>query len=306
VPTVETPPRAGVLSAKARDDLIQQHLHVARFAVAGIAATIPSHVSREDLLSAAHVALVRAADRYDPAGGASFATYVLPRLRGAVIDELRATDWASRSVRGQARRINTAADSLAATLGRVPTNAEVATKLGTTTASVSDIQVDVHRAVMMSTSDPAVAARIPCTTESAETVILHRERAGYLIDAIASLPEKLREVVTRSFYDEQTLRDIAADMGVSESRVSQMRTQGLTLIHTVMQTLVDANPVPLAGGVRAQRQLQQYAATVAARSTFNARLDQRTELVDAYGPATGARRTTFGKQDLGGFFSDQG
>jgi len=278
-------PRVAVLSAGARENLIQQHLHVARFAVSEVAATIPSHVSREDLLSAAHVALVRAADRYDPSGGATFATYVLPRLRGAVIDELRATDWASRSVRGQARRVNTAADSLAATLGRVPTNAEVATKLGTTTASVSTIQVDVHRAVMMSISDPAVAAHVPATTESAEQVILRRERAGYLMDAIASLPEKLREVVTRNFYDEETLRDIAAGMGVSESRVSQMRTQALTLIHTVMQTLVDANPVPIAGGVRAQRQLQQYAAAVAARSTFAARLNHRTELVDAYGPA---------------------
>jgi RNA polymerase sigma factor for flagellar operon FliA len=284
----ESSPRAAVLSARAREDLIRQHLHVARFAVSQVAATIPSHVSREDLLSAAHVALVRAADRYDPSGGATFATYVLPRLRGAVIDELRATDWASRSVRGQARRINTAADSLAATLGRVPTNAEVATRLGTTTASVSNIQVDVHRAVMMSISDPAVAAHVPSTTESAEQVILRRERAGYLMDAIASLPEKLREVVTRSFYDEETLREIAASMGVSESRVSQMRTQALTLIHTVMQNLVDANPVLVAGGVRAQRQMQQYAATVAARSTFSARLNQRTELVDAYGPAMGA------------------
>jgi RNA polymerase sigma factor FliA len=288
VPNLKPSSRPAVLSVKARDDLIQKHLHVARFAVSQVAATIPSHVSREDLLSAAHVALVRAADRYDPSGGATFATYVLPRLRGAVLDELRATDWASRSVRGQARRINNAADNLAATLGRVPTNAEVATELGTTTASVSSIQVDVHRAVMMSTADPAVAARVPSTTEGAETVILRRERAGYLMDAIASLPEKLREVVTRSFYDEETLRDIATSMGVSESRVSQMRTQGLTLIHTVMQTLVDSNPVPMAGGVRAQRQLQQYAATVAARSTFSARLNQRTELVDAYGPAIGA------------------
>ncbi|MGV8846773.1 sigma-70 family RNA polymerase sigma factor [Tessaracoccus sp.] len=274
-----------VLTAQARTDLIEQHLHVARFAVAEVAATIPSHVSREDLLSAAHVALVQAADRYDPNGGATFATYVLPRLHGAVIDELRTTDWASRSVRGKARLVNTATDALAATLGRIPTNTEVAAKMGTTTASVDNTQVDVHRAVMMSTSDPAVASRVPHTTESAEQVILQRERAGYLADAIASLPDKLREVVTRNFYDQDTLRDIAADLGVSESRVSQMRTQALTLIHTVMQTLVDANPVPVSGGVRAQRQMQQYAATVAARSTFSTRLNQRPELVDTYRPA---------------------
>lgn len=74
-------------------------------------------------------------------------------------------------------------------------------------------------------------------------------------------------------------------MGVSESRVSQMRTQALALIHTVMQNLVDADPVPLVGGVRAQHQMEQYAAAVAARSTFAARLNHRTELIDAYGPA---------------------
>ena len=92
--------------------------------------SLPSHVSRDDLLSCAHVALVEVARRFDPAAGASFATYALARLQGAVLDELRCGDWASRSVRAAARRTDAAADALAISLGRPPTQEELAASLG--------------------------------------------------------------------------------------------------------------------------------------------------------------------------------
>ena len=93
-----------------------------QFAVNAVASRIslPGHVSRDDLLSCAHVALVEVARRFDPAAGASFATYALARLQGAVLDELRSGDWASRSVRAAARRTDAAADALAMALGRPP------------------------------------------------------------------------------------------------------------------------------------------------------------------------------------------
>ena len=87
-------------------------------------------VSREDLLSCAHVALVEVARRFDPAAGASFATYALARLQGAVLDELRSGDWASRSVRAAARRSDAAADALTIALGRPPSREELAASLG--------------------------------------------------------------------------------------------------------------------------------------------------------------------------------
>lgn len=253
-----------------RDALIEAHLPLARYAVAKVAATLPSHVDRDDLLSAAHVALVRAADRYDPEGGASFATYALPRLHGAVLDELRSADWAGRSVRGEARRITAAADALAGELGRPPTTAEVAERVDLTPAQVDKVQLDVHRAVLMSITTPGVTDQLPVSQRGPEQAVLGRERSAYLADALLSLPDKLRTVIERSFYGDEPLKDIAADLGVSESRVSQMRSQALGLIQSAMTTLLDGRPVSRTGGVRAQKQQQQYLASVAARSAARA------------------------------------
>ena len=114
------------------DVLVTTHLPLAQFAVNAVASRIslPSHVSRDDLLSCAHVALVEVARRFDPEAGATFATYALPRLQGAVLDELRSGDWASRSVRAAARRTDAAADALTISLGRPPTREELAVSLG--------------------------------------------------------------------------------------------------------------------------------------------------------------------------------
>ena len=114
-----------------------EHLPLAAFAVNAVAARIslPGHVSREDLLSCAHVALVEVARRFDPSAGASFATYALARLQGAVLDELRSGDWASRSVRAAARRTDAAADALAIALGRPPTREELAASSASRAAS---------------------------------------------------------------------------------------------------------------------------------------------------------------------------
>ena len=116
-------PGQRVRSQQDVDALVTEHLPLAQFAVNAVASRIslPGHVSRDDLLSCAHVALVEVARRFDPAAGASFATYALARLQGAVLDELRSGDWASRSVRAAARRTDAAADALAMTLGRPPT-----------------------------------------------------------------------------------------------------------------------------------------------------------------------------------------
>ena len=134
------------------DAMVTEHLPLASFAVNAVAARIslPSHVSREDLLSCAHVALVEVAKRFDPTAGASFATYALARLQGAVLDELRSGDWASRSVRAAARRTDAAADALTISLGRPPTREELAVSLGVPRSDLDSLQVDVHRAVMIS------------------------------------------------------------------------------------------------------------------------------------------------------------
>jgi len=244
--------------------LVTEHLPLAAFAVNAVASRIslPGHVNREDLLSCAHVALVEVARRFDPSAGASFATYALARLQGAVLDELRSGDWASRSVRAAARRTEAAADALAISLGRPPTKEELADALGVDRSELDALQLDVHRAIMISidaeTGGDGTSLDLPDTGQSPERALLHGERARTLHDAIRALPDGLDEVVERNFFGDESLTDIARDLGVTLSRVSQMRARALTLLHAAMSEVWDGRPVAADGGVRARNQQRAY------------------------------------------------
>ncbi|SOE01194.1 sigma-70 family RNA polymerase sigma factor [Blastococcus haudaquaticus] len=254
------------------DALVTAHLPLASFAVNAVAARIslPAHVSRDDLLSCAHVALVEVAKRFDPAAGASFATYALARLQGAVLDELRSGDWASRSVRAAARRTDAAADALTISLGRPPTREELAASLGVPRSELESLQVDVHRAVMVSidaeTGADGSSLDLPDTGESPERALLRGERARYLHEAIRALPDRLDEVVERNFFGDESLTDIAEDLGVTLSRVSQMRARALTLLHAAMSEVWEGRAVQPDGGVRARNQQLAYVDRVAGRN----------------------------------------
>jgi RNA polymerase sigma factor for flagellar operon FliA len=246
------------------DALVTEHLPLAAFAVNAVASRIslPGHVSRDDLLSCAHVALVEVARRFGPSAGASFATYALARLQGAVLDELRSGDWASRSVRAAARRTDAAADALAISLGRPPTREELAASLGVGRSDLDTLQMDVHRAVMVSidadNGNDGPSLDLPDTGDSPERALLRNERARTLHDAIRALPDRLDEVVERNFFGDESLTDIARDLGVTLSRVSQMRARALTLLHAAMSELWEGQAVAADGGVRARNQQRGY------------------------------------------------
>jgi RNA polymerase sigma factor for flagellar operon FliA len=211
---------------------------------------------------------VEVARRFDPAAGASFATYALARLQGAVLDELRSGDWASRSVRAAARRTDAAADALAMTLGRPPTKDELATSLGVPQSELDALKVDVHRAVMVSidadSGGDGASLDLPDTGDSPERTLLRRERARHLEDAIRALPDRLDEVIERNFFGDESLTKIAEDLGVTLSRVSQMRARALILLHAAMREVWEGAAVPADGGVRARNQQRAYVDQVAA------------------------------------------
>jgi RNA polymerase sigma factor FliA len=261
--------------------IVTEHLPLCSFAVNAVASRIslPGHVSREDLLSCAKVALVEVARRFDPSAGATFATYALPRLQGAVLDELRSGDWASRSVRAAARRTDAAADALTIRLGRPPTREELAQSLGVRREELEALQVDVHRAVMVSIDAEAGGEGgtldLPDPGESPERAVLRGERARYLQDAISALPDRLDEVVERNFFGGESLTDIAADLGVTLSRVSQMRARALTLLHAAMSEVWEGRSVPADGGVRARNQQRLYVERVTGRGTADRALPDR-------------------------------
>jgi RNA polymerase sigma factor for flagellar operon FliA len=255
------------------DALVTTHLPLAQFAVNAVASRIslPGHVSRDDLVSCARVALVEVARRFDPGAGATFSTYALPRLQGAVLDELRSGDWASRSVRAAARRTDAAADALTISLGRPPTKEELAATLGIPRSELDSLQVDVHRAVMVSidaeTGTEGGSLDLPSTGDSPERVLLQAERARHLQEAIRALPDRLDEVIERNFFGDESLTDIADSFGVTLSRVSQMRARALTLLHAAMSEIWEGRPVTADGGVRARNQQRAYVDRVVAQQT---------------------------------------
>ncbi len=260
----QRPATARLRSQQEVDALVTDHLALATFAVNAVAARIslPAHVSRDDLVSCAHVALVEVARRFDPDAGASFSTYALARLQGAVLDELRSGDWASRSVRAAARRTDAAADALTVRLGRPPTKAELAASLGVDRSDLDALQVDVHRAVMVSmdaeSGADGTSLDLPDSGDSPERALLRGERARHLHDAIRALPDRLDEVVERNFFGDESLTDIADSLGVTLSRVSQMRARALTLLHAAMSETWEGRSVPADGGVRARNQQRSY------------------------------------------------
>ena len=187
-----------------------------------------------------------------------------------MLDELRSGDWASRSVRAAARRTDAAADALTISLGRPPTREELAASLGVPRSELDSLQVDVHRAVMVSidaeTGADGSSLDLPDVGESPERALLRGERARYLHDAIRALPDRLDEVVERNFFGDESLTDIADDLGVTLSRVSQMRARALTLLHAAMSEVWEGRPVAADGGVRARNQQRSYVDRVAGRT----------------------------------------
>jgi len=270
-------PTATALSARQLDDLVRSHLPLVGHHVRELLSRVPAHVGRDDLVSAGMAALATAAKSYDPARGTSFSAFASVRIRGALLDELRGLDWASRSVRGRARRIDTAEQELTAALGRTPTRTELAEVLGVAVDELDAAHDDVQRAMVLSLQGFAAGTAEDLVTERTpgpEDLILHRERIGYLHDAIEALPERLRTVVTAYFFDERPMAEIAAELGVTESRVSQLRGEALVLLREGLNSQLDPELVttPARPDGCVARRRAAYQAAVAGAGDLTSRL----------------------------------
>jgi RNA polymerase sigma factor FliA len=259
----------------AQETLIRDNMALVGHMVREMLFKVPAHVHRDDLASAGYAALVTAARAFDDSRGIPFGRFAAVRVRGALLDELRSMDWASRSVRARARRAETARTELTAQLGRTPTAQELAELLGVAVSELSTVDDDVQRAAVLSLQGFAAGTADDMVTETAlnpEEMLLHRERIGYLHDAVAVLPERLRYVVEASFLQEKPLSEVAASLGVTESRVSQLRTEALALLKDGLATHMEQQQPAVGKDGCVARRRAVYAAQIAARSTMTTRL----------------------------------
>jgi len=256
--------------------MIVEHMALVGHIVRETMSRVPSHVDRNDLTSAGLTALVMAAQAFDAERGVPFNRYAATRIRGAILDELRSIDWASRSVRRRARELETTRANLAAVLGRTATAAEVSQSAGLSLSEMAANDDDVARAQVMSlhaSEDDAIGERLVSSTPDPLAQVEQREQLTYLTEAIAELPERLRLVIEQYFLAERPMSEIAETLGVTESRISQLRAEALVLLRDAMNHELDPEmlaPEAKPDGCAAKRR-EAYFAAVADRHATGAR-----------------------------------
>ena len=208
---------------------------------------LPAHVEEADLISYGLVGLISAIERYEPEREIKFETYAIPRIRGAIIDELRALDWVPRSVRARAREIERANVKLEHRFQRAPTDEEIAAEL--------DIGLDEFQESLIQISNSTIAALDELWTVSDSSgdqvslldtlpdpsapdpskVMDATDLKDRVADAIARLPEREKLVIALYYYENLTLREIGEVLGVTESRISQLHTKAVLRLRSRMQ-----------------------------------------------------------------------
>jgi RNA polymerase sigma factor for flagellar operon FliA len=219
--------------------LIEQHLPLVRHVVFQVAVHFPRHVDREELATAGALGLVEAARRFDETRGVPFDRFAAQRIRGAILDAVRAADWAPRSVRTLARRLESVEQKLATDLGRVPSLSETAAALDMKIEELTKLQDRMFRSVVLaleyevSDSDEDLTLvdvlSDESTLEPSEELEV-RELHSYLRDAVKLLPDRHRLVIVGYFLEGRKSQDLAELLGVTESRISQLRSEALVML----------------------------------------------------------------------------
>lgn len=225
-----------------RERLILHYAPLVKYVAGRVGVGLPASVESADLVSYGMFGLIDAIDKYDIARANKFETYAISRIRGAIIDELRSIDWVPRSVRQKAREVEEANRVLEVKLHRTPTDDEVAEHLGVTVKQLRTIYRKMSYASVMALDEMLTtgndkserlslidtiedqAAEDPVATFESE------ETRHVLANAITTLPEREKIVVTLYYYEGMTLAEIGQVLGVTESRICQLHTKGVMLL----------------------------------------------------------------------------
>jgi RNA polymerase sigma factor FliA len=239
-------------SPETRRRLLGLYLPLVRSVAGRMAMGFPRSVDIQDLINTGVLGLSEAFKKFDPDRGVKFETYAVPRIRGAILDELRALDWVPRSTRAKARNIDRATVSLENDHGRPPTEDELAERLECTPQELMTAVGDVSSATILSLDEVIYrdeenrqVPRIESVEDTAETSVLKQvlkeEMRTFLRVAINNLTEQEKLVIALYYFEELTLKEIGAVMTISESRVSQIHTKGVGKLRGLIQERYDGS-----------------------------------------------------------------
>jgi RNA polymerase sigma factor FliA len=226
-------------SPGARDALILHYSPLVKYVAGRVAVGLPANIDQADLISYGIFGLIDAIDKYDTERGIKFETYAINRIRGAIIDELRAIDWVPRSVRFKAREVEKAYQALENKLKRPPSDAEIAEEMGLSKTELNHTYSQLANVSMVALDELMTAEggggdklSLMETLEDRGTVgpveaFEDQEMRGILTEAVNKLPERERLVVTLYYYEGLTLAQIGQVLGVTESRICQMHTKAV-------------------------------------------------------------------------------
>ncbi len=241
VPTKATPPAPKSATPPVtytKEELLRRFAPLVRHVVERVAATLPRNVDHEDLYSAGVLGLLDAHAKFDLGKGVKFETYAVWRIKGAVLDQLRALDWASRSMRRKARTLDGVTQRLDQKLGRAASEQELARAMKMSRGDFYRLLDQVRGAVLVSLDESRSSEDQEPTTlgdhlpdpaaVNLEEKLAEEESKILLLRALDHLPEQERLVVALYYYEHLTLKEIGRALGISESRVSQVHTRAMS------------------------------------------------------------------------------
>ena len=225
-------------TAKAPSDSLEDYLPLVKYIAGRMAIGLPRSVEMDDLINAGVVGLIDAHRNFDAAKGVKFETYASLRVRGSILDELRGMDWVPRSTRARSREIERVIARLENSLGRSPTETELAEGLGVDLDEYYRMIDDVTSTSLLSLDEvtygeddekpvPLVDTLRSPDQPSALVNLEREELRDLLADSLGELTEQERLVVALYYYEELTLKEIGQVLELSESRVSQLHTKAV-------------------------------------------------------------------------------
>ncbi len=237
------------ITTENREEVIKRYSPMIKYVANRIAMRLPPHIEVDDLISVGVLGLMDAISKYDSSRGAKFKTYAEFRVRGAILDELRAMDWVPRSIRQKASNVDKVVQKLQAKLSRSPEDEEVAKEMGISLDQFHDTLNETKSIPVFSLEDLGIAKEsgeqqslLDCLAGKADadpqTQIRLIELKEIIAKAIDALPEKERLMVSLYYYEELTMKEIGAVLEITESRVSQIHSKAVYRLRTKLKAII--------------------------------------------------------------------
>ena len=229
-------------SQKSREALVLKYLPLIKYVISRMSVTPPVGLDYEDIMSFGVFGLLDAVDKFDTSKGYVFQTYAIPRIRGAILDELRKCDWFSRSGREKVQRLNKAVERVLRDTGEID-DEKIMSELGFTEEEYYEVQDLASRGYVTSLDDTtslddgevSIEATLADDRPGASEYLDEESEKQELAEALSELPEREKQMLSLYYYEGLTLKEIGQVIGVSESRVSQIHGKALTMLRAILR-----------------------------------------------------------------------